>query len=87
MNGGRSYRSLPVKVWNVFVAFSVLAITGGLLYGAGEISGGTLTIGLLCALVAFVPWAVLQLDPKGLGEVSSYDQHEEKRAKDRREGS
>jgi hypothetical protein len=69
----RPYRSLPSNVWQAFLLFGLLAMGAGLLYGAGAISGGALTIGLLCALLGFVPWAVLQLDPRGLSELSSYD--------------
>lgn len=68
-----SSRGLASEVWQAFSLFSLLAIIVRLLYGSGAISEGALTIGLLCALLGFVPWAVLQLDPKGLSELGSYD--------------
>jgi len=73
MAAPRSRRSLPSNVWQAFLLLSLLAVIAGLLYGSGSISGGARIIGLLCALLGFVPWAVLQLDPKGLREISSYD--------------
>lgn len=65
-------RPLPRQVWHAFGALVVGGIVLGSLYGAGLVSGAGLLVAMLCLLLAFVPWAVFQLDPRGLTELRSY---------------
>jgi len=73
-NDHQPQRPLPVQVWHAFWALVVGSIVLGSLYGAGMLSGTGLIVALLCILLAFVPWAVLQLDPRELKETYKNDQ-------------
>lgn len=65
-NDCQNRRPLPRQVWHAFEAFVVGGIALGSLYGAGLVSSVGLLVAMLCILLAFVPWAVFQLDPSGL---------------------
>jgi hypothetical protein len=56
----------------VFAMLVVVGIALGSLYGSGLVSGVVLLVAMLCILLAFVPWAVFQLDPRGLTEMRAY---------------
>jgi hypothetical protein len=59
-------------VWHAFEALVVVGIVLGSLYGTGLVSSAGLLIAMLCVLLAFVPWAVFQLDPRGVTQLRAY---------------
>jgi hypothetical protein len=65
-------RPLPIQIWHAFEALVALGVALGSLYGAGLVSGAVLLVAMLCILLAFVPWAVFQLDPRGLTDLRAY---------------
>lgn len=72
MRSKHSYRTLSVRVWNCFLVLALGAIGVGALYGAGAVSGVVVLVAIGVVVIAFVPWAVLQLDPRGLEELGVY---------------
>jgi len=59
-------RKIPDPVLDVFYGLLALGFVIGALYGAGVFSGDLLAWIVLATVAVFVPWAVLQLDPRGL---------------------
>lgn len=74
MKTNDTHRTLPSRVWNCFAVLAVGAISVGSLYGSGAVPAGTLAVIVAAVVIAFVPWSVLQLDPRGLEELGIYTQ-------------
>lgn len=68
MNGER-YSTLPAAVISAFLGLLAVGVVLGALFGAGVLSGETLTAIVLGGVTIFVPWAVLKLDPRSLTEI------------------
>jgi len=67
----RGYSSIPTVAFSGFLGLLPVGILLGVLYGAGVIPVIAVSAVVLGALAVFVPWAVLKLDPRRIGELGS----------------
>lgn len=63
---------MPDSIWNAFFAIAVVGAVVGFLYGAKVVPGVALVVFMLAALIVFVIWTVVILDPQGLAEEPAY---------------
>jgi len=63
---------MPDSIWNAFFAISAVGAVIGLLCGAELVSGLALAIFMVVALIVFVIWTIVMLDPQGLAEEPAY---------------
>jgi hypothetical protein len=75
---------MPESVWNAFFVVTLIGVLAGLLCGAEVVSGLALLIFVFPALVVFVVWGVLLLDPQGLAENPTYKGEDQTQRKGRR---
>lgn len=68
----KNRQPLSSQVWHAFEALVVVGIVLGASYGAGLVSSAGLLVAMLLILLAYVPWAVFQLDPHGVTELRAY---------------
>lgn len=65
-------RDLPDDVWNAFCVLSLICVAIGILCGLGLLSGVVVAVLTGGTILAFVIWAVLQIDPGALAEEPDY---------------
>jgi hypothetical protein len=65
-----SYLTLPSAVLSAFFGLLIIGIVLGVLYGAQILSGFVLTWIVLGGTAVFVLWGVVNLDPRGITELS-----------------
>jgi hypothetical protein len=68
----QSYTALPKDVWTAFFGLVVVGAVMVALSEVGVVSSLGFALFLVVALAAFVLWAVLRLDPRGLAELALY---------------
>jgi len=59
-------REIPNSVLDVFYGLLIVGFALSVSYGADIMSGQLLAWIVLATVAVFVPWAVFQLDPRGL---------------------
>lgn len=64
----RRYTDIPEPVISAFLGLVPVGIVMGVLYGLDALSILALDLFFFGGLAAFVPWAVLKLDPRGLSK-------------------
>jgi hypothetical protein len=67
----RHLTSVPAPVFSVFLVLVPVGVLIGILCGAGALAELAVSAVVFGGLAAFVPWAVLKLDPRRIGEVGS----------------
>lgn len=63
---------MPDSIWNAFFVIAVVGAVVGFLCGAEVVSGVALVVFMLAALIVFVIWAVVMLDPQRLADEPAY---------------